>query len=90
MPRTLTLQLDDEFYRRLTAAAHSEHRSVVSFIESAIRMRVREQASGEISDGGQPKRQSARGRTLERLFELFEGHDAEEEIRRLKEQDEGF
>ena len=27
---------------------------------------------------------------LHRLFELFEGHDAEGEIRRLKEQDEGF
>lgn len=31
-----------------------------------------------------------RVRTLERLFELFEGHDAEDEIRRLKEQEEGF
>jgi hypothetical protein len=31
-----------------------------------------------------------RVRTLERLFELFEGHDAEDEIRRLKDQDEGF
>ena len=29
-------------------------------------------------------------RTLERLFELFSGHDAAAEIRRLKEQDEGF
>lgn len=27
---------------------------------------------------------------LERLFELFEGHDAEAEVRRLKEEDEGF
>ncbi len=27
---------------------------------------------------------------LERLYELFEGSDPEEEIRRLKEQDEGF
>jgi hypothetical protein len=31
-----------------------------------------------------------RGKVLERLFELFDGHDAEEEIRRLKLQDEGF
>ena len=31
-----------------------------------------------------------RVRTLERLFELFSGHDAAAEIRRLKEQDEGF
>ena len=31
-----------------------------------------------------------RVRTLERLFELFSGHDAAAEIRRLKEQDGGF
>ena len=31
-----------------------------------------------------------RVRTLERLFELFEGHDADGEIRRLKEEDGGF
>lgn len=31
-----------------------------------------------------------RVRTLERLFELFEGHDADSEIRRLKEEDSGF
>lgn len=27
---------------------------------------------------------------LDRLFELFDGHDAADEVRRLKEQDEGF
>ncbi len=31
-----------------------------------------------------------RARTLTRLFDLFEGHDAEAEIRELKAQDEGF
>jgi hypothetical protein len=31
-----------------------------------------------------------RVKTLEHLFDLFEGHDAEAEIRRLKDQDEGF
>ncbi len=31
-----------------------------------------------------------RVRTLERLFGLFEGNDPEEEVRRLKAQDEGF
>ncbi len=35
-------------------------------------------------------RRRERRRVLGRLFELFEGHDAEEEIRRLKIQDEGF
>lgn len=34
--------------------------------------------------------QNRRVETLHRLFELFEGHDAEAEIRRLKSEDEGF
>ena len=37
-----------------------------------------------------PARRQERVRTLERLFDLFQGHDADDEIRRLKEQDEGF
>lgn len=37
-----------------------------------------------------PARRAERVRTLERLFELFEGHDPADEVRRLKEQDEGF
>ena len=35
-------------------------------------------------------RRQERIRLLRRLFDLFEGHDAEEEVRQLKEQDEGF
>ena len=35
-------------------------------------------------------RRQERIRLLRRLFDLFEGHDAEEEVRRLKEEDEGF
>jgi hypothetical protein len=31
-----------------------------------------------------------RRKVLDRLFQLFEGHDAEDEIRRLKTQDPGF
>ena len=31
-----------------------------------------------------------RRKVLERLFELFEGNDPEEEIRRLKAEDDGF
>lgn len=31
-----------------------------------------------------------RRQTLDKLIELFDGHDADEEIQRLKEQDEGF
>lgn len=37
-----------------------------------------------------PRQPKERVRTLERLFELFRDHDAADEIRRLKEQDEGF
>jgi hypothetical protein len=31
-----------------------------------------------------------RVKALERLFELFEGHDAAEEVRRLKSEDQGL
>ena len=37
-----------------------------------------------------PVKRRERVQTLTRLFELFADHDAEDEIRRLKEQDEGF
>jgi hypothetical protein len=36
------------------------------------------------------KSRQERVRLLKRLFELFEGNDPEEEIRRLKSEDEGF
>ena len=36
------------------------------------------------------KNRRRRVETLDRLFTLFEGHDAEEEIRRLKAEDGGF
>ena len=37
-----------------------------------------------------PARRSERVRTLERLFDLFQDHDPADEVRRLKEEDEGF
>ena len=40
--------------------------------------------------GVSPERTRERSLVLERLIELFEGHDAKKEIRRLKAQDEGF
>jgi len=36
------------------------------------------------------ERRQERRRVLEHLFDLFEGHDAEAEVRRLKQEDEGF
>lgn len=96
MSRTLTLQVDDDLYQLLTTAARSQDRSIGSFIDSALRARIRElpfvgtHVRPESGVGAPPRYQNERRRTLERLFELFEGHDAEAEIRRLKEQDEGF
>jgi hypothetical protein len=40
--------------------------------------------------GVRPQTRNERGKALERLFELFAGHDAEAEIGRLKVEDEGF
>ena len=37
-----------------------------------------------------PARRAERVRILERLCDLFQGHDPADEVRRLKEQDEGF
>lgn len=43
------------------------------------------------SVAGVPKgTRQQRVRTLKRLFELFEGNDAVEEVRRLKMEDQGF
>jgi len=39
-----------------------------------------------ISAGGRKQRKDI----LDRLFHLFEGSDAADEVRRLKEQDDGF
>lgn len=36
------------------------------------------------------KSRQQRKQALKRLFELFEGHDAAEEVRRLKSEDQGF
>lgn len=40
--------------------------------------------------GGCDDRRQYRVKLLNRLFDLFDGHDAEEEIARLKDQDVGF
>ena len=37
-----------------------------------------------------PARRAERVRILERLFDLFQDHEPAEEVRRLKEQGEGF
>jgi len=40
--------------------------------------------------GVPPDSRRERVKSLKRLFDLFEGHDGEAEVRRLKKQDEGF
>jgi len=40
--------------------------------------------------GVPPERRAERVQLLHQLFGLFEGHDAAQEVRRLKEQDDGF
>ena len=40
--------------------------------------------------GVPPARRSERVRILERLFDLFQNHDPVDEVRRLKEEAEGF
>lgn len=40
--------------------------------------------------GVTPEFRDQRVKALNRLFDLFQGHDAREEIRRLKTEDEGY
>lgn len=79
-----TLLLDDE---TRTAARELALRYDCSTSE-AIRRAVRGHREAVL--GSRPANRAKRVRTLERLFELFEGHDADREIRRLKEEDGGF
>ena len=84
MSTRTTLLLDDEVR---TAARELAHRYGCSTSE-AIRRAVLRQRDAVL---GVPRdRRAERVRLLHRLFDLFEGHDAADEIRRLKEQDEGF
>ena len=70
-----------------SAARELAHRYGCSTSE-AIRRAVLRHRDAVV--GIPPARRAERVRTLERLFELFEGHDPADEVRRLKEQDEGF
>ena len=84
MAHRTTLLFDDETRRAAKELALRYDCSTSEAVRRAV-VRHRDAVFG-ISN------ETRRGRvkTLERLFELFEGHDAEEEIRRLKDQDEGF
>ena len=79
-----TLILDEDVR---SAARELAHRYGCSTSE-AIRRAVLRHRDAVI--GIPPARRAERVRILERLFDLFEGHDPADEVRRLKEQDEGF
>ena len=84
MRKRTTILLDDEAQ---TAARELAHRYGCSASE-AIRRSVLHHR--ETVMGVSPARRKERVQVLNRLIELFDGHDVEEEIQRLKEQDEDF
>ena len=84
MNKRTTLLLDSE---TRTAAHDLAHRYECS-VSEAIRRAVLRHRDAIV--GIPTARREERVRILDHLFELFDGHDAADEIRRLKEQDEGF
>ena len=84
MSKRVTVALDDNALTAVQDLAHQYGCSTAEAIRRAI-MRHRETVLGQ-PEAGCPERV----RHLKHLFDLFEGNDAEEEVRRLKEQDEGF
>jgi hypothetical protein len=79
-----TLILDDE--SRTAARQLADHYGCP--VSDAIRRSLIAQRN---SVAGVPKRtRQQRVRTLKRLFEIFEGNDATEEVSRLKVEDQGF
>ena len=84
MHKRTTILLDDEVQ---AAARDLAHRYGCSASE-AIRRSVLHHREAVI--GVSPTRRKERVQVLNLLIGMFEDHDIEEEIRRLKEQDEGF
>jgi len=84
MQKRTTILLDDEAQ---AAARELAHRYGCSASEAIRRSVLRHR---EAVMGVSPARRRERVQVLNRLIDLFEGHDVEDEIRRLKEQDEGF
>ena len=84
MSTRTTILLDDEVRAAARELANRYECSTSEAIRRAV-LRHREAVLGLPSS-----RRQERVRILERLFDLFEHHDAADEVRRLKEQDEGF
>ena len=82
--RRTTLILDEE--SGVAARQLAEHYGCP--VSDAIRRSLIAQRD---SVAGVPKSvRQQRVKTLKRLFEIFEGHDAAEEVQRLKREDQGF
>lgn len=84
MSKRTTLILDDE---ARAAAGDLAHRYGCSTSEAVRRAIVRQR---DAVLGVPRSRREERVRILNRLFEQFEDNDPDEEVRRLKEEDEGF
>lgn len=83
MAQRTTILLDDE----TGDAARQLVRRYQCSVSEAVRRAVIEQRDAVL---GLPARWRKRSQALERLFVLFEGHDAARELRRLKAEDAGF
>jgi len=79
-----TVMLDDDTRRAAKQLALRYGCSRSEAIRRAV-VRHRDAVFGVPARSRQERR-----KVLDRLFDLFDGHDAEDEIRRLKTQDEGF
>ena len=84
MSRRTTLLLDDEVRAAARALAYRYGCSTSEAIRRAVL------GHRDAVFGIPQARRDERVRILNRLFDLFQDHDADDEIRRLKEQDEGF
>lgn len=82
--RRTTLILDEE----AAAAARQLANHYGCSVSEAIRRSLI--AQRDVANGVPRGVRKERLRILRRLFELFEDHDAAEEVARLKRQDEGF
>ena len=84
MAQRTTLLLDE----KTRLAARQLALSYGCSVSEAIRRAVVQQR--DAVRGLPPGRRRQRVETLERLFVLFEGNDPDEEVRRLKAEDDGF
>lgn len=84
MSKRTTLILDDDARRAARELALKYGCSASEAIRRAV-VRHRDAVFGVPEESRRERKV-----VLERLVELFDGHDAAEEIRRLKSQDDGF